>query len=206
MYIRGLLNFVKKHEDTSICNSIIAKIAEFWVHSDHKSKAEKFRSAFDFFSCANLQLKKEGALKAASVQVKERAAEKIRQVSDIFQSKPEWSAKLPPANQNILKIAQELHTSGQLHPWIFVRSVSCPFLTSDLLAFIVKRRSLLYRCARGYCPKEVPRALVGSDKASEANPLRDSLLNIFFNTEGISKEEEFKSNPSSVSLIFLSFS
>jgi hypothetical protein len=66
-------------------------------------------------------LKKKGALKAVSVQAKERAAEKIRQVSDIFQSKPEWSAKLPPANQNILKIAQELHTSGQLHPWIFVR-------------------------------------------------------------------------------------
>lgn len=123
MYIRGLLNFVKKHEDTSICNSIIAKIAEFWIHSDHKSKAEKFRSAFDFFSCANLQLKKskKEALKTPSVHVKERSAEKIRQVSDIFQSKPEWSAKLRPANQNILKIAQELHTSGQLHPWIFVR-------------------------------------------------------------------------------------
>ena len=122
MYISGLLNFVKKHEDTNICNSIIAKIAEFWVHSDHKSKSEKFRSAFDFFSCVNLQVSKtkKEAYKAPSVEVKERAAEKIRQVSDIFQTKPEWSAKLPPAKQNILKIAQELHTSGQLHPWIFV--------------------------------------------------------------------------------------
>lgn len=143
MYIRGLLNFVKKHEDTSICNSIIAKIAEFWVHSDHKSKAEKFRSAFDFFSCANLQLKKEGALKAASVQVKERAAEKIRQVSDIFQSKPEWSAKLPPANQNILKIAQELHTSGQLHPWIFPLLSNGEVFFTGALEDIVQRKYLV---------------------------------------------------------------
>ena len=138
MYISGLLNFVKKHDESNICNSIIAKIAEFWTHSDHKSKSEKFRSAFDFFSCANLQVTKPASKKEAhkagaalKLEVKSEKAEKIRLVCDVFQTKPEWSAKLPPPKTNILKIAQELHTSGQLHPWIYV--INTPFFLPNRL-------------------------------------------------------------------------